>query len=55
MPMHTKNIRMSYDTQAKGEIQAAKLGINFSEYVRLIIELDSATGLIELLKRGVKL
>ena len=43
------NIRMSTDTKAKGEQQASKLGLNLSEYVRLIIELDSATGLIDTL------
>jgi len=43
------NIRMSIDTKSKGEQQASKLGLNLSEYVRLIIELDSATGLIDTL------
>ena len=41
---------MSPDTKLKGEQQAAKLGLNLSEYIRLIIELDSATSLIDRLK-----
>lgn len=34
----------------KATQQALKLGLNVAEYIRLIIELDSATGLIEKLK-----
>ncbi|MBU3111982.1 hypothetical protein [Clostridium lacusfryxellense] len=30
--------------------QASKLGLTVADYIRLIIELDSATGLIEQLK-----
>ena len=52
-PLQTTNIRMSTDTKAKGNNQAAKLGLNLSEYIRLIIELDSATSLIQIIK-GVK-
>lgn len=44
------NIRMSIETKLKGEQQASKLGLNLSEYIRLIIELDCATGLISKLK-----
>lgn len=47
------NIRMSTETKLKGEQQASKLGLNLSEYIRLIIELDSATGLLGLLKSKV--
>lgn len=43
------NIRMSKETKEKGNIQAAKLGLNLSEYIRLIIELDSATELLKLI------
>ena len=48
------NIRMSKETKEKGNIQAAKLGLNLSEYVRLIIELDSATNLIQTIKNSNK-
>lgn len=48
------NLRMSTETKFKGEQQASKLGLNLSEYIRLIIELDSATGLIKALKEGLK-
>lgn len=44
------NVRMSTDTKAKGEQQAAKLGLNLAEYIRLIIELDAATNIIGRLK-----
>ena len=40
---------MSKETKEKGNIQAAKLGLNLSEYIRLIIELDSATELLKLI------
>lgn len=53
-PLQATNIRMSKDTKEKGEIQAFKLGLNLSEYIRLIIELDSATGLINKLKGDIK-
>ena len=33
-------IRMSPETRAKAESQAKKLGLNLSEYVRLLINLD---------------
>jgi len=46
----TTNIRMSKEMKEKGEDQAFKLGLNLSEYIRLIIELDSATALIQRLK-----
>jgi len=49
-PLLTTNIRMSTETKEKGNKQASKLGLNLSEYIRLIIELDSATKLIEKLK-----
>ena len=44
------NIRMSEETKKKGNEQAAKLWLNISEYIRLIIELDSSTNLIKLIK-----
>jgi predicted DNA-binding protein len=50
-PLLTTNIRMSNETKEKGNMQASKLGLNLSEYIRLIIELDSATNLIEKLKK----
>jgi len=43
-------IRMSEETREQGEKQAAKLGLNLSEYLRLIIELDAAANIIEFLK-----
>lgn len=49
-PFPITNIRMSIETKEKGTIQASKLGLKFSEYIRLIIELDSATGLLDKLK-----
>lgn len=50
-PLLTTNIRMSEETKQKGNEQASKLGLNLSEYIRLIIELDAATGLIEKLSK----
>jgi hypothetical protein len=47
-----KMIRMSEDTIKKGEEQAEKLGLNISEYIRLIINLDTATGIIEKLRKS---
>ncbi len=44
------HVRMDADVKIKGEEQASKLGLNLSEYLRLIIALDSATGLIDKLK-----
>lgn len=44
------NLRMSTETKLKGEQQASKLGLNLSEYIRLIIELDASTGLIQVLR-----
>ena len=54
MPLPTTNIRMSKETKEKGNNQASKLGLNLSEYIRLIIELDSATSLIQRLKEDIK-
>jgi len=51
-PLLITNIRMSTDTKDKGNIQASKLGLNLSEYIRLIIELDSATELLAMIKDG---
>jgi antitoxin component of RelBE/YafQ-DinJ toxin-antitoxin module len=45
-------IRMDDETRAKGEEQAAKLGLNLSEYIRLIINIDAATGIIEKLRKS---
>ena len=53
-PLLTTNIRMSKEMKLKGAEQAAKLGLNLAEYIRLIIELDSATSLIQRLKEDVK-
>ena len=50
--LEVTNIRMSADMKEKGEKQASKLGLNLAEYVRLIIELDCATSLIERLKEN---
>jgi len=49
-PLKVTNVRMSYETKTKGEQQASKLGLNLAEYIRLIIELDAATNIIEKLK-----
>ena len=54
MPLLTTNIRMSKEMKLKGIKQASKLGLNLSEYIRLIIKLDSATSLIERLKEDIK-
>jgi len=51
-PLLTTNIRMSKEMKLKGTEQAAKLGLNLAEYIRLIIKLDAATGLINKLKGG---
>jgi predicted DNA-binding protein len=51
MQLKATNIRMSEETKARGEAQASKLGLNLSEYIRLVIELDSATAIIEKIKR----
>jgi hypothetical protein len=39
-------IRMSSEEKTQGEVQAARLNLNLSEYIRLIIALDSATWII---------
>ena len=50
-------IRISHKTEEekkqfkeKSNKQASKLGLNLSEYIRLIIELDTATNIIARLK-----
>jgi antitoxin component of RelBE/YafQ-DinJ toxin-antitoxin module len=43
-------IRMDEEARQKAEEQAAKLGLNISEYIRLIIALDAATDMIKRLK-----
>ena len=53
-PLPSTNIRMSKEMKEKAEHQASKLGLNLSEYIRLIIELDSATWLIKQLKAGAE-
>lgn len=50
MILRATNIRMSEELRIKGEEQAFKLGLNLSEYIRLIIALDSATAIIEKIK-----
>jgi antitoxin component of RelBE/YafQ-DinJ toxin-antitoxin module len=45
-------IRMDDETRRKGEEQAAALGLNLSEYIRLIINLDAATNIIKRLKES---
>ena len=50
LPLLTTNIRMSKEMKQKAEQQAEKLGLNLSEYIRLIIELDTATNIIARLK-----
>jgi antitoxin component of RelBE/YafQ-DinJ toxin-antitoxin module len=41
-----KGVRMEDDLIEEGTRQAAKLGLNLSEYLRLFIKLDGATRLI---------
>jgi len=45
-------IRMSEETKKLAEEQASKLGLNVSEYVRLVIHLDASTNIIRRLKDG---
>ena len=48
--LEVTNIRMSKETKLKGISQAAELGLNLAEYIRLIISLDAQTYLIAKLK-----
>ena len=43
-------MNISKEVEAKGNKQAEKLGLNLSEYIKLIIELDTATNIIARLK-----
>jgi antitoxin component of RelBE/YafQ-DinJ toxin-antitoxin module len=45
-------IRMDKETRRKADEQAAKLGLNLSEYVRLIINIDAATDIIKKMREG---
>ncbi|HEY5563865.1 MAG TPA: hypothetical protein VIK72_19285 [Clostridiaceae bacterium] len=44
------NIRMTKEMREQGEKQAAKLGLDLSNYVRMIIILDAQTHIIAKLK-----
>lgn len=44
------DIRLSEEEKQKALEQADKLGLSISDYLRLIINLDAATGLIKLIK-----
>lgn len=52
MPSKPIMIRMDDETKTKAEQQASKLGLNISGYVRLIINLDVATNIIEQLRKS---
>jgi antitoxin component of RelBE/YafQ-DinJ toxin-antitoxin module len=43
---------LTEEEKQKAQEQAKKLGLDISGYIRLIINLDAATGLIEKLKEG---
>jgi hypothetical protein len=47
-------VRMSPEERTQGEAQAAKLNLNLSEYIRLIITLDASTEIIKRLKEELK-
>ena len=49
-PLLSTNIRMSSEMKLKAEQQAEKLGLNLSEYIRLIISLDVQTDIITRIK-----
>lgn len=44
------NIRATEEEKLKAQQQADKLGLNISDYIKLIINLDAATNIIEKLK-----
>lgn len=50
MESKPKLIRLGNELIEEGEKQARKLGLNFSEYIRLIIKLDAATNIIRKLQ-----
>ena len=43
-------LQMPQETKDKGIDQAAKLGLNLSEYIRLVVELDVATDIVKKLR-----
>jgi antitoxin component of RelBE/YafQ-DinJ toxin-antitoxin module len=45
------DIRLTDEEKQKAQDQADKLGLSVSDYIRLIINLDSATGIINKLKK----
>lgn len=46
------DIRLTEEEKAEAQKQADKLGLSISEYFRLIIRLDAATGIIKRLKES---
>ena len=46
------DIRLTEEEKAKLQQQAKQLGLNASEYIRLIISLDTATSIISSLKKA---
>ena len=46
----TLALRLSAEDKEKAEQQARQLGLNVSEYIRLIINLDASTNIINKLK-----
>lgn len=52
MPSFPVMVRMDEQTKSKAEEQASKLGLNMSEYIRLIINLDASTSIINTLRKA---
>lgn len=46
------NIRMDDETKALGSEQAAKLGLNLSEYLRMCIHLDVSNLILQTIKKS---
>jgi predicted DNA binding CopG/RHH family protein len=44
------DIRLSEEEKHQAQKQASKLGLNVSEYIKLIVKLDAATKIISKLK-----
>jgi len=44
------DIRLTEQEKQEAILQADKLGLNITDYIKMIIKLDCATGLIEKLK-----
>ena len=47
-------IRVTDEEKEQATLQASKLGLSITDYIKLIIKLDSATSLIKVLKDGIK-